>query len=217
MNDTISKLASLESHDFIYWLQTWPYKHLISWWCHLHSIYFIFCCLCGFVCGCLDWNWGLWIIIWFFMLWPCHREVLWKYSLWSYDSVTNNDPSWFPVWRVGFTKFRENRLKPHGFLMCHHSLWKFSPSISHVIQHLAVVPHIWLLPHSTNISLLWHLHLNWPLKCCYVIIQSHISLKLLVLLRIMILFSGTLSFPLFAIHMIINMSIIPANLPFHLQ
>ena len=88
MNDTTSKPVSLESHDFVYWLQTWPYKHLISWWCHLHSIYFTFCCLYGFVCGCLDWNWGLWIVIWFFMVWPCDREVLWKYSLQSCDSVT---------------------------------------------------------------------------------------------------------------------------------
>ena len=45
-----------------------------------------------------------------------------------------------------------------GFWCTIISVWKFSPPISHVIQHPAVVPHIWLLSHSTNISILWHLH-----------------------------------------------------------
>ena len=99
MNDTISKPVLLESHDFVYWLQTWPYKHLMSWWCHLHSIYFIFCCLCGFVCDCLDWNWGLWIIIWFSMVWPCYREIfvgvnftkLWQCDKWRSRLVPSSE------------------------------------------------------------------------------------------------------------------------------
>ena len=85
------------------------------------------------------------------------------------------------------------------------------------MQHPAVIPHHWLLSHLTIISLLWHLLLNQALKCRYVIIPSHTSLKLLVLLRIMSLFKGTLSFLIFMIHTIINMSIIPTNIPFHLQ
>ena len=216
MNDTISKPVSSESHNFIYWLQTWPYKHLLSWWCHLHSIYFIFCCLCGFVCDCLAWNWRLWIIIWFLMVWPCFMEVLWEWILQSCDNVTSDDPSWFPVWRASFTKFREKWSKPRGFLMCHHLVWKFSFAISCVIQHPAVVPYHWLLSHSTTISLLWHLFLNWALQCHPVIFQNHTSLKLLILLRIMSPFKGTLSFPSFTILMIIKVFITPKNLLFHL-
>ena len=95
------------------------------------------------------------------------------------------------------------------------SVWKFSPPISCVIQHPAVVPHIWLLSHSTIISLLWHLCLNQVLKCYYVIIQSHMSLKLLILLRIMSPLKGTLSIPSFANHMIIKVFITPKNPFFH--
>ena len=91
------------------------------------------------------------------------------------------------------------------------SNWKFSSAISRVIQHPAIVPHHWLLSHSTIISPLWHLLLNRALKRHYAIIPSHTSLKLLVLLRIMSLFKGTLSFLIFVIHMIINMSIIPTS------
>ena len=104
-----------------------------------------------------------------------------------------------------------------AFLMRHHLVWKFSSAISHVIQHPTVVPHHWLLSHSTTISLLWHLLLNWPLKHHYVIFQCHMSLKLLILLRIMSPFEGTLSFPSFAIHMIIKVFITPKNLLFHPQ
>ena len=59
-------------------------------------------------------------------------------------------------------------LKPHGLLMCHDSVWKFSFLICCVIQHPAVIPHLWLLPQSTSTFLLWHPHLNWALKRCYV-------------------------------------------------
>ena len=103
-----------------------------------------------------------------------------------------------------------------AFLMCHHLVWKFSSTISHVIQHPAIVPNHWLLSHSTTISLLWHLLLNWALKQHYVIIQNHTSLKLLILLRIMSPFEGTLSCPSFTIHMIIKVFITPKNLLLHL-
>ena len=45
MNDTISKPVSLQSHDFVYWLQTWPYKHLIhdDVICAASISYFIVC------------------------------------------------------------------------------------------------------------------------------------------------------------------------------
>ena len=152
------------------------------------------------------------------MVWPCFREVLWEWILQSCDNVTSDNPGWFPVWRAGFTIYREKWLKPCGFfLMHHHLVWKFSSAISHVIQHPAVVPHHQLLSRSTTISLLWHLLLNWALKCHYVIFQNHTSLKLLILLRIMSPFEGTLSFPSFTNHMIIKVFITPKNLLFHLQ
>ena len=102
---------------------------------------------------------------------------------------------------------------PHGLFDVPWSIWKFSSVISHIIQHPTVVPHLWLFSHSTNIFPLWYLLLNQALKHCYVIIQSHMSSKLLILMRIMSPFEETLSFPLFMIHMIIKMSIIPTNLP----
>ena len=88
-------------------------------------------------------------------------------------------------------------------------VWKFSPPVSHVIQHPTVVPHLWLIPHSINIFLLWPLLLTWALKHHYAIIQSHTSLKLLILLRIMSPFKGTSSFPSFMSHMIIKAIITP--------
>ena len=38
--------------------------------------------------------------------------------------------------------------------MCHHLVWKFSFTISHVIQHPTIVPQHWLLSHSTTYFLI---------------------------------------------------------------
>jgi hypothetical protein len=132
--------------------------------------------------------------------------------------VTNDNPGWCQFGGPALLNLEKNdRSHVAFFLMCHHLVWKFSSAISRVIQHPAIIPHCWLLSHSTIISLLWHLLLNRALKHHYVIIQSHMSLKLLILLSIMSPFEGTLSFSSLVSHTIIKPFITPKNLLFHLQ
>ena len=170
MNDTISKPVSLKSHDFIYWLQTWPYKHLLSWWYHLHSIYFIFCCMCGFVCDCLAWNWRLWIIIWFLMVWPCFREVCGSefykvVTMWQVTILVGSQLEGPALLNV------EKNDQSHMAFFCCAIIWSGSFHSPLVVSY-SIPP----LSHNIGschtqqlISLLWHLLLNRALKHHHII------------------------------------------------